>query len=365
LVSSSIIVKAGNSDIFVTKTWGRMDMKIPILQMVTLGMVCAAPALAHEVDQRIGGYSSSDGESRSMAWMNGRADVPAMASGEIVSSLTVNANIERVRVSGEANTEYMKTHFPDGQRLEQTFGMDSDWTYSKTTNFAFGGSISGDGVVKTTSKRASIGQWLLGDQLRIGVSGSTTETKRPEARILDYDSVTILLKPRMVSTSAGLSVKAILNPTTIVNGDYSKVQSTERPALQSWAVGARQYIPSCECSVHGDMARVINLGALNTNMSTGQLMGTQVSVSYLQTLWRDGHARLSYRYAREDEFTRAYNDHLVFGSDSYTAAISHEFQKTRIQGRDRPLLVDLAATRYIDNKRAAGTTMEMGGSVKF
>lgn len=342
-----------------------MKIKMNLHKILICGLLPAAPAFSHQIDQRIGGYTSSGGESRSMARINGRADVPSMASGEVQSSLTINANIERVRVEGDANNEYMKKHFPNGQRLDQNFGMDSDWTLSKSTNIAFGGSFSGDSVVKTTSKRASAGQWLLGDQLRVGVYGSSSETKRPEAGFLDYDSVTLVFKPRVVANTAGVSFKGILNPTTMATADYSNVQSTDRPLLQSWSVGIREHIPACECSVHGDVARVINLGALNSNMSTGQLMGTQASVSYLQSLWKDGHGRLAYRYAREDEFTRAYNDHLVFGSDSFTAAISHEFQKARIQGKERPLLMDVAATRYLDNQHSSGTTVEMGAAVKF
>jgi hypothetical protein len=331
---------------------------------ILLGMLPAS-AFSHQLDQHIGSYSSSEGESRSMAKISGRADVPEMASGAVQSSLTINANVERVQVKGIASNEYMKKHFPTGQRVDQNFGMESDWTFSKTSNLAFGGSISGDGVVKTTSKRASVGQWLLGDQLRVGVYGSSTETKRPESGFLDYDSVTLVFKPRVVANTAGVSLKGILNPTTIVTGDYSNLQSTDRPPLQSWAIGARQYIPVCECSVHGDVARVINLGALNSNMSAGQLTGTQATASFLQALWKDGHGRIAYRYAREDEYTRAYNDHLAFGSDSFTAAISHEFQNARIHGKERPLLVDVAATRYLDNKHLTGTTMEMGAAVKF
>ncbi len=340
-----------------------MEKKLGFILM--FGWLPATISFSHQLDQRIGGYSSSGGESRSMAKINGRADVPAMASGEVQSSLSINATIEGVSIEGDEKNEYMKKHFPTGQRLDQNFGLDSDWTFSKTSNFTFGGSVSGDGVVKTTSKRASAGQWLFADQLRVGVYGSTSETKRPEAGFLDYDSVTLVFKSRTVANTGGLSLKAILNPTTIVTADYASVQSTDRPHLQSWAAGVREFIAACECSVHGDVARVINLGALNTNMSTGQLMGTQATVSYLQSLWKDGHGRLAYRYAREDEYTRAYNDHLAFGSDSFTAAVSHEFQKARIGGHDRPLLMDLAATRYLDNASFSGTTMELGATVKF
>jgi hypothetical protein len=110
---------------------------------------------------------------------------------------------------------------------------------------------------------------------------------------------------------------------------------------------------------------VINLGKLNTNMSAGELTGSQFTVSYLQSLWPKAHGRVAYRYAREDEFTRAYEDHLVFGADSYVAALSHELDGVVIGDSERTVLLDVAATRYLHNKEGSATTLELGGSVKF
>ena len=328
-------------------------------------LIVSAPSVAHEVTQRVGGFLSSSGESRSMARVLGRVEAPKILSGELQAGLSINASVERLRYEDDAKPDYMKKNFDSNQRIDQSFSFDNDWTLAKRTEVTVGASFSGDGVTSSQSRRSSLGQWMLNDQLRLGLAVSSSETRRPRNEIVDYDSSTIALKPRVISNSAGVLFKAILNPTTMVNGDYNQVLSTDRPRLHSWSAGVKQYIPPCDCAVHADVGRVINLGDLNTNMSSGELTGSQWSLSYLQTLAPQTHSRISYRFAREDEFTRAYQEHLVFGSDSYTAAVSHEFQKTRIAGAERPLLMDLAATRYIDNRGSAATTMEMGAGVKF
>ena len=317
--------------------------------------------MAHEVDQRVGSYSSSDGESRVMARFLGRADAPVFAGGDGVFSLSVSAQSESVK----SDDSYTTKNFEDGRRVERNFGMDGSLIWAKRTEMTVGGSAAGDSVSKTFSARAGLGQWLLGDQLRIGLNASSSKTMRPADSFLDYDSATVNILPEVSSITGAINIKAILNPKTSVSADYVVANSLERPLLHAWSAGIKQYFDACDCAVHGDMGRVINLGKLNTNMSAGELTGSQVSISYLQTLWSKAHGRLAYRYAREDEFTRAYEDHLVFGADSYVAALSQEVPSDLVGGGDRTVLLDLAATRYLHNKAGSASTVEFGGSVKF
>jgi hypothetical protein len=328
-------------------------------------MAAQPKAFAHEVEQHLGAYRSSEGESRAMARFDGRADTPVMAAGSLSANFNLGATVEKVRYEEWSDNKYMSTHFPEGQRVDRSFSGDSTWTFNKGTEFQVGGGSSGDGITRTVSRTVGLGQWLLGDQLRLGVKAQMSDTRRPADSKLDYDSQTIFISDKVSSQTGTISAKAILNPLTIVTADYGVTQSTERPVLRSYSAGVRQFVPGCACAFHGDAARVINLGKLDTNMSTGELTGTQVTLAYLQTLAPATHARAAYRFAREDEFSRAYGDHLVFGADSYTLALSHEESKARIRGAERPLTMDVAATRYIHNQGAAATTFEAGAGVKF
>ncbi len=333
----------------------------PVVMLLTCIAIFSSRSMAHEIDQRLGRYSSSDGESRVMAKFTGRADAPAFSGGDGQMSLSLSAQSESV----ENSDKYMQTHFEEGIRRETSFGVDLLTTVAKRSEVSLGGSVAGDTVTKSKSVRASVGQWFIGDQLRVGAAGSKSVTERPVDSFLDYDSATVALAPRVESSSGSLNIKAILNPRTIASGDYTVVSSSERPLLRSWSVGLKQFIDPCDCAVHGEAARVINLGKLDTTMSVGELTGTQFTVAYLQSLWKNAHSRLSYRYAREDEFTRAYGDHLVFGADSYVAGLSQELDNVTVAGAERPVLLDVAATRYIHNRAGAATTVEFGGSVKF
>lgn len=327
--------------------------------------LAAMPSLAGEVTQRLGGYSSSEGETRSMFKLSGRADAPVMMSGNLQSSFNLSAVAENARFKREAyaSDDYIKKNFSSGQKSDRSVDGGFDWIYTKRTELSIGATRASDSVTTTEGGRASIGQWFLGDQLRVGVSAQRFFTSRPKTTPLDKDAVTLNPNAKLATEVLGTSLKVILNPTTIVTADYGYVENTDRPPLSSYALGVRQFLPTCACAVHGDFARVINLGKLNTNMTTGELTGTQWGVAYLQTLPGNLHGRIGYRYAREDEFTRAYQDHLVFGADSYTGALSKE-----VQGGDvlpKPMTFDMALTRYVHNAAGSATTVEMGAGMKF
>jgi hypothetical protein len=213
-----------------------------------------------------------------MAKLDGRADLWPMMSGDLQANISINAAFERVRFENPADSKYMSTNFPEGRRLDRNVGFDNAWTYEKRTELSFGGAVSGDGVTKTTTKRVSLGQWTAGDQLRFGVFGATSETKRPTDSFLDYDSETIDLKGRVISQTVGTAIKAILNPSTIVTAEVSSVRSTERPNLHAWAAGIRQFVSPCDCAFHGDVSRAVNLGKLDTNMANGELTGLQWTI---------------------------------------------------------------------------------------
>lgn len=330
-------------------------------RLICMTYVLGTPLHGHEVSQHLAGYSSTDGEERTMAKVVGKVDAPIMADGDLAMSFVLVAQSEDIR----SNDKYTNANFQGSRRRNNSLGLDNSLTLMKRTELSIGGTRSWDSITSMTSMRFGVGHWFLGDQLRIGVFGADFKTIRPIDSFLDYDSVTINLRPEVTSASAGFNLKAILNPKTILTGDYSVTRSSERPILRAWAIGIKQYFDNCDCAVHGDAARIINLGKLDTNMANGELTGSQWTLAYLQSLYSKAHARIAYRYAREDEFTRAYGDHLVFGADSYVAAFSQELEGINIGGLERTMLVDVAATRYIHNKSGSATTLEFGGSVKF
>ena len=100
-------------------------------------VVSACQVSAHELDQRIGGYQSEEGESRSMARLTGRGNLPAMLSGDVTSDLVLSGSIETLRSDAAAfdDNAYMKENFPGHVRYERNVGIDSEWTFAKRTDF--------------------------------------------------------------------------------------------------------------------------------------------------------------------------------------------------------------------------------------
>jgi hypothetical protein len=320
-------------------------------------------AEASDVSQRMGRYTSSEGESRSLLKVSGRVDAPQAMSGNLQTSFNMSASSELASYEGQAVTEndYIKKNFTSGRKTDSSMDGGIDWIYGKRSEVSVGASRLSDSVTVSQGVRGSLGQWLFGDQLRVGFSAQRLSTTRPGSTPLDKDAVTLTPSSRLETTVYGTSIKSILNPTTIVTADVASVISTDRPPLQSYAAGLKQFFPDCSCAVHADAGRVINLGKLTTNMTTGELTAVQWSLAYLQTFPGQLHGRLGYRYAREDEFTRAYQDHLVFGADSYSGALS----KDVVGLLQQPVTLDLAMTRYVHNSAGSATTVEMGAGVKF
>jgi hypothetical protein len=307
------------------------------------------------------------GETRTLFKLAGKADGPTLRGGDLETSVNISAVSEFARYRGEAveNDKYIKENFKSGRKNDRTVAGGFDLVLLKRTEVSLSGSSFGDTVSASSGGRLAIGQWFFGDQLRFGVQGQKIIQKRPEQSFLDTDGVTVNLGSRVITDVGGVSIKAIMNPTTIVTADYNRVVSTNRPVLHAYAGGIRQFFPGCECAVHGEAARVINLGQISTNTSNGELVGTQFSIAYLQSLPGNVNGRLGYRYAREDEYKRAYADHLVFGADSYSAAVSKEMTGGLVGGAIKSLTADLAVNRYIQNDAGSATTMELGAAVKF
>ena len=98
---------------------------------------------AHEVDQRFGGYNSSDGESRFMTRFSGRADAPAFAGGDAAFSLSVTAQSETIK----SDDSYTQKNFEDGRRVDRNFGIDGSFTWAKRSEVALGAASAGDSVI--------------------------------------------------------------------------------------------------------------------------------------------------------------------------------------------------------------------------
>jgi hypothetical protein len=321
-------------------------------------------AASHEVSQRLGGYKSSDGESRSAGGVSASLEPKGFGRLPITSAAyTFDAGIERIRSNDLSTNEYMQLHFPEGSRLQRSAGLQTVHTVSKITDIRAGGSWGSDDVSTSRSANAGVGHWWLNDTVQTNIDISRTINERPESSILDYDAQLIRLAPSVDSAGGVLTAKYLATPTTVWAAAYTRIVSSDRPQIDAYTLQLKQFFPAITGAVHGSISRIINTGEVTTSTNAGSLAGVQAEVAFLKSLWRDASMRLGYRFVREDEETRATGDHLVYGADSYSLGLLQDFKKGVVT--DRPTSAHIVATRYLSNAGYGAVMGEAGLAVKF
>jgi hypothetical protein len=158
-------------------------------------------------------------------------------------------------------------------------------------------------------------------------------------------------------------LKHLATPTLVWGASYTRVESEDRPRLDAYAANIRKYLPEVSSAIHGSAARLINTGEVSTNTSIGSLAGVQAELAFLKELWKGAASRISYRYVREDEETRAFGDHIIYGSDNYSAGFTQDLKRGTIS--QYPTTVNVAVTRSISNSETHATSGEAGLGMKF
>jgi len=151
-----------------------------------------------------------------------------------------------------------------------------------------------------------------------------------------------------------------VSPTMMALYSVGQIFSSDRPVASTFAVGGRYFFPAAEGALHGSVARSLNRGRITTETTYGQVSAWLAEVAYLQTLWTEARGRVSYRYYREDEITRAFADELVMGSDLVGVNLSQTLPKGVLGEGTQRFTVEASAQRYLTNIGVAGTIFEVG-----
>lgn len=339
-------------------------------RLYTYGVVASflgghsAAVLADEVMQRLGGYSSdASAETHSAATIGGEITQRPLLNGNISSgAYDLEAGIEQVTFKDISHDNYMKENFPSGTRENRSVSLNTTQTIRKLTDLRLGANWLSDSVTTTKTFSGGIGHWWFHDTIQTNVDISKTQTDGTAVSILDYDQREVILPPQVNSGGGTLSVKHLATPTTVWGASWTRIDATNRPPLNAYALNGKQFIPAWDAAIHGSVARVINTGDVGLDTSSGSLTGTQSEIAFLKNLWQGAASRVAYRFVREDEQTRAYGDHLLYGADSYSLGMSQEVKKGVVT--DRPLKVHAVATRYLSNSGGAFLG-EAGLTTKF
>ncbi|MCX6119821.1 MAG: hypothetical protein NT027_19980 [Proteobacteria bacterium] len=320
--------------------------------------------MGHEMGQRLGSYQGSDGESRVAGGLTGAIEAGAYGdSGVTSASYTIDASLESIRYKDISKNDYMLEFFPSGLKEQQSVSIGTSHTISKINDLRAGGTYSTDSISDSKSWNLGLGRWWFQDSFQTNIDVSQTITSRPSDSILDTDFQLIELGPKVSSRGASLSFKHLATTTTVWGGSYTRVISSDRPRLDAYAVNVRQFIPSVKGAIHAMAARLINTGAVSTDTTLGSLAGVQAEIAILKEIVAGTNTRVGYRYVREDEQSRAYGDHLIYGADNYSWGVTQDIKKNEFL--PRPTVAHFSATRSIANSGIGSTTGEAGLSTKF
>jgi len=325
----------------------------------------AGDALSHSIRQDFGTYADNQGLERQQTVWDFGVEGGAFGPGMNASQFTLNVMRNQYRYTSIADNDYMRELYGTSQRVNLQAALSSSQTWHKTTETRLMGSFGNDAKVKTRIWGAGASQWLRHDTIRISMDVSRTLVDRPLYEILDYDSQTISPPTVVSSSGASVAVRYLATSTTITDYGYGHVVSGDRPVTKTYSFGIRQFIPLTESAVHLNAVRSVNRGFVSISSNYGQVDAWIGEGGWLQSLWTGGSTKLSYRFYREDETTRAYDDEKVFGSDTVSLCYAQEVAKGSVENLNVPMTIRAAGGRYVTNTDIAATTFEFGLTAKF
>ncbi len=332
--------------------------------LILVTLTAANPAFGHSVKQKAGTYADNQGRERQRLQMDLGYEVPSSGT-MTASSLVVSAGRDKF-IFGEGDDSIPNRElYGENFREQNTFSLATSQTWEKVTDTRVSATFQQDDEVTARSMSAGASQWMFGETLRVSFDLSRTVVEQPEFRFLDYDSQEVGNPPIVSSIGSTVGVRHLATTTTIMDYTISRIENDNRPATNSAVVGMREFLPTADAAVHINVSRFYNRGYIGTDTTYGQVDAWSFETAWLQNLWQGASGRLSYRYYKEDETTRAYEDEKVFGSDMYSVAVIQHLGKKVVDNINVPLQLEIGAAKYLTNVGIAANSYEAGLTAKF
>ncbi len=340
-----------------------MRSTIPCMALC-LGL--ASQAHAHSIKQKVAGYNDTDGRSRErvsydMTVQGGTSSALNMTD----SSYGLVLQNDSLKNDSMRDDQYDRDIYGSSYRTNQSVSASATQTWDRLTETRVLTAYATDHEVKSRTWSVGLSQWIWHETIRLAFDLSRTLIDQPLYQILDFDSEEVGNPTIASSTGATVSARHLASSTTIVDYSIGHIATDNRPDSNSASVAVRQFLPPMDGAVHGGVTRAYNRGYVTTATNYGQVDAWIYDLAYLQNLWPGAHARLGYRYYKEDQTTRAYGDDTVLGSDTTSLGFSQDLPKRAIDNIGVPLTIEAAAARYLTNVAIAATSFELGVTAKF
>lgn len=346
---------------------GRSVCRVRPIVTIAGGMllvVVATPAAAHSVRQKAGSYIDNQGRERQRLQMD--LGYEGKGGGAVSgTSVTVSAGRDNYVFSDESDSDYNRQVYGSQAHSQNNFSVSGNLTWDRLTDTRMLASVQTDGEVTTRTAGIGVSQWHFHESLRLSYDLSRTIVEQPEFKFLDYDSQEVGNPTLVSSVGATVGVRHLASTTTIMDYSVSRIENENRPATNIASAAVREFFPTVKGALHANVTRAYNRGFIGTDTTYGQVDAWSVETSWLKELWRGGSGRASYRYYKEDETTRAYEDEKVFGSDMYSLSLVQELTRKMVSSVSVPLQIEAGAAKYLTNVGVAANSYEMGVSAKF
>jgi len=326
--------------------------------------IVAHPALGHSVKQKVGTYADNQGRERQRLQMDLGVERPG--SGTLsASSLVISAGRDKYVFGDGDDSAPNRELYGANFREQNIFTLAAAQTWEKITDTRVAATFQNDDKVTARSVTAGASQWIYGETVRVSYDLARTVVEQPEFRFLDYDSQEVGNPPIVSNVGSSFGVRHLASTTTIMDYTVTRIENENRPATNAATVGIREFLPTADAAVHINVNRSYNRGYIGTDTTYGQVDAWSFETAWLQSLWQGASGRMSYRYYKEDETTRAYEDEKVFGSDMYSVSFIQHLGKKAVDNINVPLQLEAGAAKYLTNVGIAANSYEMGVTARF
>ena len=340
-----------------TKSGPRCAVLISTATGVAAALGSFAPlALSHSVSQKVGGYSGTDGGQRRQVAVGMAVDTPTGGSLS-ASQIYLDLKEERTFLPPE------KKEALGRKEQRHSINMVATQVWDKITETSVIASGSRGEDLKNRTLGLGVKQWFHKETFRYAIDVSRTVVEQPYIETLDYDSELLIPPPVGESLGANVGLRHLASPKTVVDYSISHVAQEGRPPSYAGGIAVRQFIETFDGAVHVNGTRALNRGPIGTQTTYGQVDSWTTETAYLQNLWSGAAARFGYRYYRELEITRAYEDHLQLGTDAVSVGFTQDIDDQDLV--PTPLSIQAAGSRVLTNTDLAATTFEVGLTAKF
>jgi len=329
------------------------------LKIGVVGFAITSTAYGQTINQKIGSLSDNEGTSRTRVQLGADSEMPLYHKAMSAAAASVTLTEDKLAFADPEDANLQKITM-----INRSVSASISQTWDRISDTRILTSFSTDG--ETTARTYGVGasQWYLHETLRFSFDLSRTTIDKLPENYLDYDSQEIFLPSVVTATGGTIGVRHLATPTTIVDYSVSQIVADDRPASFSGSVGAKQFIPKIHAAVHGTLTRSFNKGRIGKNTNYGQVDAWIGETAYLQELWQGALSKIGYRYYREVEITRAYEDKIQLGSDALSLGLSQDIDAKNLGMKDK-LTMDVGYSRYQSNTNIRADSYEAGLTTRF